>query len=217
MAERQKHGLDFENWVRETFTTNAKAPKTAKWDIASPNYRGEYKDQLAIFANRPVSIKTCQGRSAIYFADALRQYENTQEFLLIVGFYTTAGNAKVFHEISVSIISPIKWHDLFAEITLSDEQEHLTAEQMGPLIVKFKGLVSDKNPHYNDLRKMAKAEKKNLPRTEMRLNQKIGSDNKQRRLQCSLPYSTFWSKFGFKGQVYADGKARLWGVEVPKF
>lgn len=217
MAERQRLGFDFEDWVRETFTTNAKAPNTAKWDISNPNYREQYRDQTAIFANRPVSIKSCQGSSAIYFADAIRQYENTQEFLLIVGFYKTAGNAKIFHEVSVSIISPVEWHDLFAEITLSDEQEHLTADQMGPIIVKFKELVSDKNPGYNELRKMARAAKKTMPRTEMRLNQKIGSDNKQRRLQCSLPYKIFWAKFGVKGQVYADGKARLWGVEVPSF
>jgi hypothetical protein len=221
MTARQQHGLEFEDWVRETFTTNHKAPPTAKWDIANPNYRDEYKDRVAIYANRPVSIKSCQGNGAIYFADALRQYENTEEFLLIVGIYSKAGNSKIFKEVSVSIVSPVAWHDLFAGIIKADgDTKHLTAEQMGPIIVSFKGLVSDKIPPYDVLRKQAKEAKKTMPETRMKLNQKIGNDRHaypQRRLQCSLSQEIFWQSFGIKGQVYADGKPRLWGVEVPTF
>jgi hypothetical protein len=221
MAERQKHGLDFENWVRETFTTNQKLPPTAEWDIANPNYRKKYEAQTMIYGNRPVSIKARKDQSDIYLGDALRQYNIKQEFLLIVGSYRQAGNKKIFYEVSVSLISPVDWHELFAEAITPGEiyNDRLSAEEMGAKIRDFDDLVSDKQPHYKALRKMAKEAKKKIPKMEIRLDQKIGSDGpgkaKQRRLQCRLPYYTFYTKFRRMLEVHADGRARLWGETIP--
>ena len=44
----------------------------------------------------PVSIKTCKYGSSIGFGDALRQFENEEDFLLIVGFWKQAGAFKNF-------------------------------------------------------------------------------------------------------------------------
>ncbi|CAN5115849.1 hypothetical protein BH20ACI1_BH20ACI1_09460 [soil metagenome] len=43
MPEVQRHGFDFENWVKETFFADFKAVYTQKWDVLS-----EIKKELIV-------------------------------------------------------------------------------------------------------------------------------------------------------------------------
>jgi hypothetical protein len=218
MSANQQLGLDFEDWVRETFTSNQKGSCTEKWDIADPNYKRKYSKHTSPFSGLPVSIKTCKAYTSVCFGDALRQYSINQNFLLIVGFYSRAGNSIKFEDVSAGIVSWRVWRNLFAEAVSEDElkKDRMTAKEMGEKIKQLDELIKDRDLHYKTVRKKAKAEKALLPQMEISLNQKIDSKN-QRRLQCSLRYDIFRLKFYSPGEIHADGKPRLWGEEIPKF
>ena len=85
MPEVQLHGFDFENWIKKTFFADFTVSYSHKWDIPAEfnNLEIIHKE----FHHLPVSIKTCKNRSPIGFGDALRQFKNDEDFLLIVGFW----------------------------------------------------------------------------------------------------------------------------------
>jgi len=213
---RQQHGMDFEAWLKTTFfqSFNQTGP-TDKWDALDVSYKSQYAQFTGAFSGLPISMKTCKYNTPIGFGDAIRQFENTQDFLLIVGFWSRAGNVKNIVSARAVKITAADWHSLFVGAVTKDEldKDKLQSEED----VKTKIYQLDKTikttPSYVDARKQAQVEKKALPSMEIVLNPKIDSKN-QRRLQCSLPFNIFWTKFAKEGAA-VEQNPTLWGEAVP--
>lgn len=73
--------------------------------------------------------------------------------------------------------------------------------------------IKNRETHYNEVRELAKKIKKSFPPIKIVLNPKIDSKI-QRRLQCSLPFKTFWSEFAGK-EPYRNIECSLFGKSVP--
>ena len=78
MPEVQLHGFDFENWIKKTFFAEFTVSYSYKWDIPAEFNILEVVPKE--FRHLPVSIKTCKNRCPIGFGDALRQFENEEDF-----------------------------------------------------------------------------------------------------------------------------------------
>lgn len=199
MAEVQRHGFDFENWVKETFFAKFEAKYTDKWDIPSESNCLEILPQE--FRKLPVSIKTCKFGSPIGFGDALRQFKNDEDFLLIVGFWKQSGNYKNFVAVEGVKITKDIWQKLFQPLDLQD-------------LSLLDSTIKNTELHYSEARKSAKEIKNSnkFKQTKIILNPKIDSKT-QRRLQCSLPFGVFWKDFVGK-ESYQNINCELFGEKV---
>jgi len=219
MAEHQRHGFDFEDWVRETFTTSPAGKRNDKWDIESPRYRSKYAKYTDRYTGLPVSIKARKYGQGVQFGDVLRQYKVKQDFLLIVGFWEQSGQVKRFKDVSVTRVIAKQWHELFAEVIPPDGEktDRLTAPKMGKIITDFNEMVKNPDLSVYRTRKMAAQVKKTIPRMTMSIHQKIDDD--QRRVQCSLRFTVFLTKFAVMQPRDRDDsqRATLWGLTVPDF
>jgi len=200
MAEVQRHGFDFENWVKEMFFAEFEAGYTQKWDVPS-----EANDLAKIpkeFHHLPVSIKTCKFGSPIGFGDALRQYNNNEDFLLIIGFWKQDGIYKNFVAVEGVKILMSNWKNLFLPLNAA----HLTL---------LDSTIKNVELHYSEVRRIAKELKNSdkFKQTKIILNPKIDSKT-QRRLQCSLPFGIFWQDFVGKAP-YQNIDCDLFGRKVP--
>lgn len=201
MAEVQKHGFDFENWVKETFFVKSHVDYTEKWDVPSAlNISTVVPGALQ---RLPVSIKTCQLGKAIYFGDALRQSENQEDFLLIVGFWKQSGVFKNFVAVEAAKVTVEDWRTLFLPLFEDD-------------IIKLDAIIKDRSVDYWETRRRAKETKKpeRFKSARIVLNPKIDSKEKQRRLQCSLPSNVFWNNIAKKAP-YENNDCELFGEKVP--
>jgi len=212
---RQQHGMDFEKWLKDTFFQSyAQTGYTDKWDALNVVFKKEFLNYTSNFLSLPVSIKTCKYSSPIGFGDAIRQFKNTQDFLLIVGFWHSSGAEKKFLSVKAVRIVAAEWHKLFVG-TISGgelEKDRLKSEEIARKIYRLDRTIKT-TPDYRDARKNARAEKQALPEMEIVLNPKIDSKN-QRRLQCSLPFNVFWNRFAKEAQV-KDENCTFWGKTVP--
>lgn len=200
MAEVQRHGFDFENWVKETFFAKFDAKYTQKWD--APDAANHLAKIPKEFHHLPVSIKTCKFGSPIGFGDALRQYNNTEDFLLVVGFWKQAGNYKNFVAVEGVKILANAWTNLFSPLN-ADE------------LIFLDSTIKNTELHYSEARKLAKELKSSNKFKEAKiiLNPKIDSKT-QRRLQCSLPFNIFWRDFVGK-EPDENIDCELFGEKVP--
>lgn len=211
-TERQGHGKAFEDWVVDTFLEDRKIPgHTDKWDAEGVTFKEEFKDKTGFYNGLPISIKTCKFNQSVNFGDAIRQFENNQDFLLIVGFWKEAGNGKKIVQVVAKKVGSDEWHDLFVDYTTEKEKgpEHCkkrTRDKMEELDKTIKTTEG-----YQEARKKARTGKAEI-KSRMTLNPKIDSKN-QRRLQCSLPKKVFHD---FTGVPSAENAAAtLWGQTVP--
>lgn len=200
MAEVQRHGFDFENWVKETFFAKSRAKYTDKWDI--PSEANCLKIIPREFRHLPVSIKTCKFASPIGFGDALRQFKNDEDFLLIVGFWKQSGINKIFVAVEGVKIVAATWKQLFLPLDLQD-------------LTLLDSTVKNTELHYSEVRKRAKEIKNSgkFQQAKIILNPKIDSKT-QRRLQCSLPFGVFWQDFVRK-EFYQKVDCELFENKVP--
>lgn len=200
MAEVQRHGFDFENWVKEKFFGKFEAKYTQKWDV--PKEANNLEIVPKAFQNLPVSVKTCKFGSPIGFGDALRQFNNMEDFLLIVGFWKQSGIYKNFVAVEGVKIIANEWKKLFLPLNLDD-------------LKLLDSTIKNTELHYSEARKLAKEIKKTekFRQTKIVLNPKIDSKT-QRRLQCSLPFNVFWQDFVGK-EFYQNVDCELFGEEVP--
>lgn len=215
MAEIQKHGFDFEEWVKKTFFEQFhQTAYTDKWDATNVVFKQKYLEHTINFLGLPVSIKTCQYGTPIYFGDAIRQFENSQDFLLIVGFWKAGGTGKKFVAAKGVKIGALEWHRLFDKAITPHElkKDILGASGVAEKIYNLESTIKN-TFHYQVARKLAKEEKKKLPTMDITLNQKIDSKH-QRRLQCSLPFQTFWTTFA-KEIPTINQDCTLWEEKVP--
>ncbi len=198
MPEVQLHGFDFENWIKETFFAEFSVSYSNKWDIPAefntlPNIPDEFR-------HLPVSVKTCKNRKTIYFGDALRQFGIDEDFLLIVGFWEQSGKNKNFVAIEAVKATKQKWKNLFQPLMEKD-------------IKLLDSTIKNREMNYVEVKELAEKIKKSFPPTKIVLNRKVDS-KKQRRLQCSLTFKTFWSDFVGK-EPYRNIECSLFGKTVP--
>lgn len=200
MPEVQRHGFDFENWIKETFFEDSKSDYTQKWDVpAEANHLVKIPKELQ---GLPVSIKTCKFGSPINFGDALRQFKNEEDFLLIAGFWQQSGDYKNFVAVEGVKITSSKWRNLFSPLNLAD-------------LIFLDSTIKNIESHYSEARKTAKEIKNSakFKQTKIILNPKIDSKT-QRRLQCSLPFNVFWRDF-VGTEPYQKIDSELFGEKVP--
>lgn len=212
---RQQHGMDFETWIKTTFFQSFnQTGVTDKWDALDVAFKAQYATFTAGFSGLPVSMKTCKYGTSIGFGDAVQQFENTKDFLLIIAFWSKAGAGKKIVSIKAVKITAAEWHSLFLGVVTKDELEkdQLAAEDVKTKIYQLDKTIKT-TPSYVDARKQAQTEKKALPAMEIVLNPKIDSKN-QRRLQCSLPFNVFWTKFA-REAASVEENPTLWGEPVP--
>lgn len=200
MPEVQRHGFDFENWVKEKFFADFNATYTQKWDI--PSEANSLPKVPKEFRGLPVSIKTCKFGSPIGFGDALRQFRNEEDFLLIVGFWKQSGIYKNFVAVEGVKITSDSWRNLFLPVEIAD-------------LILLDSTIKNVGFHYSEARQKAKEIKSSdkFRQAKIVLNPKIDSKT-QRRLQCSLPFSIFWQDFVGK-ESYQKIDSELFGEKIP--
>ena len=198
MPEVQLHGFDFENWIKKTFFADFRVSYSSKWDVPAEFNSLEIVSKE--FRNLPVSIKTCKNRCPIGFGDALRQFKNEEDFLLIVGFWEQSGGDKNFVAVEAVKVTASDWRNLFEPLTEAE-------------LRLLNSTIKNKETHYAEVRKTAKEIKRKFPTMKMILNPKIDSKS-QRRLQCSLPFNVFWDDF-VKSESVRNVECSLFGERVP--
>jgi hypothetical protein len=216
---RQQHGLNFEAWLKKTFFEPLRpSGYTDKWDIDNYIFKAKYGAHTLCFGSLPISVKTCKYGSPIGFGDALRQYQNTQDFLLIVGFWQQNGKTKKYVAVKAVAVSAKAWKALFSEkISTADlERDSIEDEYeiMNSKIRKLDSVIKDRTTDYRKARQLAKDAKSEMPAIDIVLNPKIDSKN-QRRLQCSLPFKVFWNNLA-KVPPFTDQNCTFWGEKVPE-
>lgn len=200
MSEVQRHGFNFENWVKEVFFAECQSAYTQEWDI--PKEANCAAKIPVEFQQLPVSIKTCKFGSPIGFGDALRQFKNEEDFLLIVGFWKQSGSYKSFVAVEGVKIVVDNWKQLFQPLNLHD-------------LFLLDSTIKNTDLHYSEARKRAKEIKNSnkFKQAKIILNPKIDSKT-QRRLQCSLPFSVFWKDFVGK-ESYQNVDCELFDEKIP--
>src|SRR5215213_3106431 len=156
MPEKQIHGLDFEKWIKDTFFESyVQTSYTDKWDATSVVFKNEFLMHAMTFQGLPISIKTCKYGSPIGFGDAIRQYENSQDFLLFVGFWTKAGNARKYVSVKAVKITKTEWHGLFTgavtEKELIDDRLDSEPEDIGTKLYHLDNTIKT-TPFYKKAR-----------------------------------------------------------------
>lgn len=196
---RQGHGLEFEDWIEQTFfeSSHLKGP-TDHWDFSGVKFKDEVAGELSRFSGLNYSVKTCKEGTSIGLGDVMRQFDNNQDFALIVAFWKKNGSSKEVVSVSSLIVDKTVWHDLFGGIT----REQITA---------FDTFVKNNKKEKKTARAEAQEEKKKLPESAMTINPKI--DAKVRRVQCSLSYTKFWEVLA---KTPPTKTTTLWGRQVPK-
>jgi hypothetical protein len=192
--EVQGHGFTFEKWVHDTFFDSYEVGSyTDEWDVS--------KDFNVNYGGVPVSIKTAKYRSPVGLGDALRQYRISEDFLLIVGFWQQEASKKRIVNIVAAPITVALWQSLWHPITESD-------------LLKLDSTIKDRTLTYQQARVSAQQIKSQPPFTQahITLNPKIDSKS-QRRLQCSLGFSTLFSTLAPDADQQPIHIPKLFGIE----
>ena len=194
--EVQRHGLVFEQWVRDTFFEGYQPPGyTQRWDIPAEANRKH--------GGVPVNPKLAKHGTAVDLGDALRQFEIGEPFILVIGFWQQDGSHKRVVNLLAPEISPQLWRELWGPVTLAD-------------LRKLDDLIKDRRRPVKELRKLAQQMKSSPPFTQavIQVNPKIGSDG-QRRLQCSIRFRDVFKHLAPGADPAPQARPALWGVEFP--
>jgi len=168
--ERQNHGFNFEKECFNKYSIIPSQGYTDKWD----GYLGEI----------PVSIKTAKLGSDIEMADFFRQASISEDFYLIVGFWSEEKGKNCIIEEHILFINGKEYHSLFSQ----------------DYIVKFRELLDTiTNDKSDDERWKSKISeyrsewKKNTPNL---IRPRFKRDHKtQKRIQCAINNKDFYSYF----------------------
>jgi hypothetical protein len=180
MVEVQHHGFTFEKWVRDTFFGGYNGKYMQKWDI--PPEKNKSEDVPSSYRNLPVSVKATKYGSPIGLGDARRQRLINHPFVMIVGFWRQrTPTEKWFEEIGVAKIPIAAWNSLWGTLTI--EQISLIDSKIKDLSLPYATARLDAQQWKHDYVSRSGV--------ELVINPKIDS-KRQRRIQCSLPFSTFW-------------------------
>jgi hypothetical protein len=194
--EVQRHGVVFENWVRETFFDGYRpSAYTQQWDIpASANTR---------FGGVPVNPKAIKYGTPIDLGDALRQFTISEPFILVIGFWRQEGDEKRFVNIIAPRIEPEQWRKLWAPVTLAD-------------LGRLDAVIKDRSLTPEQARAAAQKIENAPPFTDAAIvvNPKIDSKT-QRRLQCSVRFADVFRHLAPGTTPGLQERPSLWGVEFP--
>lgn len=200
MVEVQAHGFSFEKWVRDHFFSGYTGNYMQKWDV--PPEHNIHPSVPEPLRRLPVSIKTAKLGSPIGLGDVLRQCEIDHDFLLIVGFWEQRTKTeKWIVDIGCASFISADWRKLWGQLSLAD-------------ISSIDVVVKNMTDHYSIVRQKARLWKSGLivKSSTIVINPKIDSKT-QRRIQCSLPYKTFWKATGREPQKCDEPE--LWGHVFP--
>jgi hypothetical protein len=170
MTERQKHGFDFEEWVKKTLLGGY----GSRWDSPSGG---------------PYSIKFPKWKSPIPLGSAARQYKTTRRFSLIVGFWENGHQTKRVVKILEIKISAKMWRELWGGMPYMDVALLEKAVTSVPKHCSRDALVKARRR----VRELKAEIASRHPSCVITLNPKIDS-KEQRRLQCSIPFKVFFEK-----------------------
>ena len=197
-AERQHHGVVFEQWVRDTFFDGYQpSGYTQKWDIpANVNTR---------YGGIPANPKATRYKSPVDLGDALRQFDVNEPFWLIIGYWDGSEGARKMVNITAVRVEPAVWRKLWGGLTRAD-------------LEKLDAVIKDRTLTYEEARRRAQEIKRQPPFAEaaITLNPKIDSKT-QRRLQCSLSFPEVFRLLAPEADSQAQEKPALWGVPWPGF
>ena len=183
MAEVQFHGFTFENWVKQEFFAGHVGGYSSHWDVPAELNRSDILQSE--FRGLPVSIKTARVGSPLGLGDAVRQIRIDYDFVMIAGFWEQrTATDKFFTQIGAARITRGRWQSLWSPITTTQ-------------IYLLDSAVKDRKVHYVDTRLAAQEIKQRyrFDTATIVVNPKIDS-KKQRRVQCSIPNSSFWELVG---------------------
>lgn len=169
-GERQKHGFNFEKFVKKHFNIQdcPEGHYTYKWD--------------GILDDHPVSIKTEQKGSDIEMASFVRNAANTDDFYLIVGFWE--GQKDNIVSIETLFISGQEWHDLFNQEIVEECQN---------LINSITNDRSDDERWKSNREMLAKKWQEQTPNL---IRPRFKRDHKtQKRMQCAINNTDFYKYF----------------------
>jgi hypothetical protein len=192
--EVQRHGVVFEEWIRNTFFAGYRPPDyTQRWDIpanVNTNHGGI-----------PVNPKAAKFGTPVDLGDALRQFDIQEPFLLIVGFWQQDGAVKRFVNVQAVRVEPEQWRRLWGSVTRAD-------------LERLDALIKDPSRDVLAARREAQAVKRRPPFTEavIQVNPKI--DAKQRRLQCSLRFADFFTHLAPEADRGKSNAPKLLGVPL---
>lgn len=193
--EVQRHGVLFEEWIRDTFFGGYRpADYTQRWDIpASVNTN---------HGGIPVNPKAAKFGAPVDMGDALRQFDIQEPFLLIVGFWRQDGEVKRFVNVQAVRVEPDRWRELWGNVTRGD-------------LERLDAVIKDPTRSVAEARQAAQALKRRSPFREsvIQVNPKI--DARQRRLQCSLRFADFFRHLAPEASREAIQKPELFGVALP--
>ncbi|MFQ3578050.1 MAG: hypothetical protein SNJ52_03450 [Verrucomicrobiia bacterium] len=196
-AEVQRHGVEFEDWIRQTFFEGYQGETyTQKWDIPAEANRK--------YGGIPVNPKATKYRQSIGLGDALRQFDVDEPFLLVVGFWVQeTPREKRFVKVIPVVVEPDVWRSLWHPIQRQD-------------LERLDAVIKDRSISYREARRRAQHIKSLSPFREaiITVNPKIDSKG-QRRLQCSLSFSRFFQVLAAGFSEEQEEAPMLWGVPVP--
>lgn len=180
MSEVQKHGFDFEDWVKKIVfkIDDPNSKYTDKWDI----------DTMVLDNKIPVSVKLMGEKNAVEFSSALRMWKNTEEFILILGRWKQVNK-------NTKKITSIDEINITKDI-LDKFKGQITLEEITEFDKKIKSFPHGKDGQKNGIIfakkwKNDRKEKMGL----LTITHKIDSKD-QRRVQCSLNYTNYLKLFG---------------------
>jgi len=195
-TERQAHGFIFQDWVVGKFLDMA---YTADWDIPK---------KINHITNKNVSIKTSLWKSGgVGLGDILNQFNINDDFQMLVAFYEIIKDRKKVVNIQLVTISKDKWREMWGNLKEED-------------LYKFIGLVKSSHgknlsgQELDDFRENIQKEKKEIFKDydgKFSIHPKIDS-KKQRRVQCSLPFNTFFREFNIENEKMET--YNFWGKEI---
>lgn len=169
-GERQKHGFDFENFVKEKYNI-VSCPEghyTYKWDGMLNGY--------------PVSIKTAKNKTDVGMASFVRNAENIEDFYLIVGFWEEDKNNIV--AIETLFINGNEWHQLFDEAIVQECQQFLLE------------ITNDSSDDEKWQEGCQLLKNKWQEATNNLIRPRFKRDHtKQKRMQCAINYNDFYNYF----------------------
>ncbi|HTJ78339.1 MAG TPA: hypothetical protein VL357_05030 [Rariglobus sp.] len=195
-AEVQRHGLVFETWVRDTFFDGYQpSGYTQKWDIPAANNK--------LHGGIPVNPKAAKDRTPVDLGDALRQYDISESFILVIGYWRQDGDRKRFVNIVAPRIEPETWRKLWGPVTRAD-------------LERLDAVIKDRTLPPDEARRQAQAIKNAPPFTQsvIVVNPKIDSKT-QRRLQCSLRFEDIFKWLAPDADPAPQQAPALWGVPFP--
>jgi hypothetical protein len=194
--EVQSHGLLFERWLCDTFFSGYRPESyTQKWDIPAAANRNH--------GGVPVNPKVMKHGSPIGLGDARRQFQIHEPFLLVIASWEQSSpTEKRWVSAKAVQVEPTKWRQLWEPVTQAD-------------LDRLVAVIQDDSLTLDEARAQAKTIKAQPPFSEavMQVNPKI--DRSQRRLQCSLRFTDFFTHLAPKTDSSSQYAPSLFGVALP--